>query len=361
MRWRRTGPPSAVPWRRPRSAAADCRKRSAGSRMRRPSTPCSGVTARSPRASSWPARACGRRGRAVSSRTCGGARSGRRRWAGWGPTSCDARPGRRREKRPPNPCRAQFEAAPSPGSKFKVQGSRFKVRPKKGVPSHNPRRNIPQSDPNGPINSPLHARPTLLHDDGEPLERRRRMFRHAGRAALWLVLFAAIVTAIPAATPQETGSAKFEFALIGDVPYGAGDDVKLDRIIEEVNKDNKVAWVLHAGDIKNGSSDTSNELVIARFNQYQKFKPAFIYTPGDNEWTDAHRTGRNPLERLAFLRSIFYPNPGWSTGGNPMKVRTQASEAAWSEFVENQLWVQSSVVFSMIHVVGSHKIGRAHV
>ena len=183
------------------------------------------------------------------------------------------------------------------------------------------------------------------------------MFRHAGRAALWLVLFGAIVTAIPAAIPQENGSAKFEFVLIGDVPYNPGDDVKLDRIIEEVNKDNKVAWVLHAGDIKNGSEPTTNALVQARFNQYQKFKPAFLFTPGDNEWTDVHRAsqgGLNPLERLAYLRSVFYPTPGWSTGQNPMQVRTQATEAAWSEFVENQLWVRSGVVFSMIHVVGSH-------
>lgn len=180
------------------------------------------------------------------------------------------------------------------------------------------------------------------------------MFRHVGRATLWLAIFAAIVTAIPAATPQETGNSKFAFALIGDVPYGAGDDVKLDRLIDEVNKDPKMAWVLHVGDIKNGSSDTSDALVRSRFAQYQKFKPAFVYTPGDNEWTDAHRTGRNPLERLAFLRSVFYPVPGMSTGGDPMQVRTQAAESAWPEFVENQLWVKSCVVFSSIHVVGSH-------
>ena len=180
------------------------------------------------------------------------------------------------------------------------------------------------------------------------------MFRHAGRATVWLALVAAIVTALPTATSQEKGASRFEFALIGDVPYGVGDDVKLDRIIEEVNKDPKIAWVLHSGDIKNGSSDTSDALVAARFAQYQKFKSAFIYTPGDNEWTDAHRTGRHPLERLTHLRSIFYPVPGWSTGGDPIKVRTQAHDAGWAEFIENQMWVRSGIVFSTIHVVGSH-------
>ena len=180
------------------------------------------------------------------------------------------------------------------------------------------------------------------------------MIRHAGKATVWLALVVAVLAAVPTAKSQEKGSARFSFALIGDTPYGAGDDVKLDRIIEEVNKDPKIEWVMHSGDIKNGSSDTSNELVLARFAQYQKFNPAFIYTPGDNEWTDAHRTGRNPLERLTYLRGAFYPTPGWSTGGTPMKLRTQAHDAGWAEFVENQLWVRSSVVFATIHVVGSH-------
>ena len=183
------------------------------------------------------------------------------------------------------------------------------------------------------------------------------MFRHTGRAMAMLALLAAMVAVAPSATPQESGNAAFEFAIIGDVPYNAGDDVKLDRIIEQVNKDPKVVWVLHAGDIKNGSEPTTDALVKSRFNQYQKFDDAFLFTPGDNEWTDVHRAsqgGLNPLERLSFVRSIFYPNPGWSTGGDPMKVRTQAHDAGWSEFVENQLWVRSGVVFSMIHVVGSH-------
>lgn len=180
------------------------------------------------------------------------------------------------------------------------------------------------------------------------------MFRPLGRAALLMAFVILSVTAVPAAAPQEKGASKFEFALIGDVPYLPGDDVKLDRIIDEVNKDPKLAWVMHVGDIKNGSSDASDALILSRFAQYQKFKPAFVFTPGDNEWTDAHRTGRNPLERLAYLRSVFYPVPGMSTGGDPMKVRTQAADPAWSEFVENQLWVRSRVVFSGVHVVGSH-------
>jgi len=180
------------------------------------------------------------------------------------------------------------------------------------------------------------------------------MVRALCRTAVFAAVFAAIIVILPAASSPKAGSSSFSFALIGDVPYGAGDDVKLDRIISQVNDDHKLAWVLHVGDIKNGSSDASNALIQSRFSQYQHFNPAFIYTPGDNEWTDVHRTGRYPLERLAYVRSVFFPTPGMSTGGDPMAVRTQAADAGFGDFVENQLWVKSQVVFSAIHVVGSH-------
>ena len=67
---------------------------------------------------------------------------------------------------------------------------------------------------------------------------------------------------------------------------------------------------MHAGDIKAGSERCDDVLITHRFALYQTFRRPFIFTPGDNEWTDCHRVnnGRyNPLERLDFLRSVFFP------------------------------------------------------
>ncbi|PKM09847.1 MAG: hypothetical protein CVV13_15060 [Gammaproteobacteria bacterium HGW-Gammaproteobacteria-3] len=127
-------------------------------------------------------------------------------------------------------------------------------------------------------------------------------------------------------------------------------------VIREINN-TKVEWVLHAGDIKSGSSLCSDETFISRFNLYATFKPAFIYTPGDNEWTDCHRTGAGsflPTERLTRLRQIFFPVPGMTLGGEPIQIATQANDVAFPEFVENQLWQLKGVVFSTLHVVGSN-------
>ncbi len=153
------------------------------------------------------------------------------------------------------------------------------------------------------------------------------------------------------------GQQKFSFAVIGDVPYDDRQVEELDRVIEEVNRARDVKFVMHAGDIKGGGARCDDQVYFDRFSQYQKFKRAFIYTPGDNEWTDCHRESNgqfNPLERLSFLRDVFFLDPYRSTGQRPMRVRPQSTFSGFEGYVENVLFKKKRVVFSTIHVVGSN-------
>jgi hypothetical protein len=45
------------------------------------------------------------------------------------------------------------------------------------------------------------------------------------------------------------GVAPFAFALIGDMPYGAVRETPFARLVAEINRDNDVDFVMHAGDI----------------------------------------------------------------------------------------------------------------
>lgn len=169
-----------------------------------------------------------------------------------------------------------------------------------------------------------------------------------------LMLAAAFVSSVEAQPLQKNaqGYGRFEFALIGDVPYNAVDYWKLDNVIAEINADKQLAWVLHAGDIKNGSTLCSDEMFLDRFERFQRFEKPFILTPGDNEWTDCHRANNGsylPLERLAKLREIFYPVPGLTLGQKPMIV-----EAQDAPFVENMRWSEQHVMFATLHIVGSN-------
>ncbi len=147
------------------------------------------------------------------------------------------------------------------------------------------------------------------------------------------------------------------FAVIGDGPYGDDKEGAFDRIIEDINNDHEVKFVVHVGDIKSGGTECTDERLQRRFNQLQQITTVLIYTPGDNEWTDCHRAsngGWNPLERLAYLRQLFFPNPGMTTGQKPRQVLTQSAISGYETFVENTMFMTGRVAVSAIHVVGSN-------
>ena len=145
-------------------------------------------------------------------------------------------------------------------------------------------------------------------------------------------------------------------ALIGDTPYQDYQIEQVDELIREINA-SRTAFTIHVGDIKTGSSLCSDELLEARYAQLQQLERGLVYTPGDNEWTDCHRRNAGmyePHERLAKLRSLFFPKPGLTSGRRPFPVLSQAIDPAHREFVENALFIRSNVVFATLHVVGSN-------
>jgi hypothetical protein len=159
---------------------------------------------------------------------------------------------------------------------------------------------------------------------------------------------------------ESTHRESFSFAMIGDVPYGVApyaDYPQFDNLIHEINRRKKLKWIIHTGDIKSGRTNCSDALFFDRLNRYNRFNKPFIYTPGDNEWTDCHRVNAGeyqPLERLARLREIFFNNPGETIGGKTMAVESQAFIPDFEEFPENVRWSKSNVIFAAIHVVGSN-------
>ncbi len=161
---------------------------------------------------------------------------------------------------------------------------------------------------------------------------------------------------VPIEARHALSAEAFSVALIGDIPYSDRQIELLDHLITAINADPSVRFVMHAGDIK-GRAPCDDQLFVERFDQFQKFQKPFIYTPGDNDWTDCHREGNgryHPLERLAFLRRVFFRNPSQSTGGWPIPVRSQGTVPGFESFIENILFVEGRVVFATVHVVGSN-------
>ncbi len=175
-------------------------------------------------------------------------------------------------------------------------------------------------------------------------------------ATLALVASLGLISSFAQAADHDDDD-RLTFALIGDTNYSAVESLKVDRVIAAINADPSVKFVMHDGDVKSGSSLCDDATIHSRFTQLNQLQKPWIYTPGDNEWTDCHRpkAGKfNPLERLAFVRKVFFPNPGYSLGPDPMRLITQSHSSGYETFVENTLWQRAGVTFAMVHVIGSN-------
>lgn len=148
------------------------------------------------------------------------------------------------------------------------------------------------------------------------------------------------------------GEGGFTFAVIGDIPYGAGQIARFPRVVDQIDADPSVRLVDHLGDIKSGSSRCDDAYFAMIRAQFDRFTDPLVYTPGDNEWTDCHRPNNgsyDPLERLAAVRATFFPRPGKTLGGHSVAVQSHAAQG----YPEDVRYSRAGVVFAAIHVVGS--------
>jgi hypothetical protein len=216
------------------------------------------------------------------------------------------------------------------------------------------------------------------------------------KIALGIALAAALI--VPAAvalaggngSPEANSSSPFTMAVYGDAPYGTNptDHAELDAtpaFIRSINSDPQVREVMHVGDIHSGQQYCTEPYDQSIYDLWATFKDPLVYTPGDNEWTDCHKAnegggayststgqivpttdssgnnpdyaGGDPLANLALIRSIFFPQPGLTLGGQKMQVISQAqvydsAHPTDAQYVENVMWEQSQVLFVTVNLPG---------
>jgi hypothetical protein len=117
---------------------------------------------------------------------------------------------------------------------------------------------------------------------------------------------------------REAPGARFEFALIGDMPYDVRQEKEFANVMKEIDAA-ELDFVVHEGDFwydgaawteqVGGFPPCGDETFEHRLGLAQSSKHPFIFVAGDNEWADCHRAKPrtyDPLERLAKLRQMFF-------------------------------------------------------
>ena len=189
------------------------------------------------------------------------------------------------------------------------------------------------------------------------------------------ILLAALLLA--SATGAMAGKTK-TVALYGDVPYGLNPTdttqfVAMPAFINAVNNDPDLQFIVHVGDIHSGKQYCTQAYDQSIYNLFSTYTRPLYYTPGDNEWSDCHKSGEgghvrdannnpvdyadgDPAANLALIRSMFFKKPV-KTLGKPVGVQSQATafdraHPGDKAFPENLKWRKWGVQFVSLNVPG---------
>ena len=162
---------------------------------------------------------------------------------------------------------------------------------------------------------------------------------------------AVAVAALHAArSPSDVpGHENYTIALFGDVPYGAGGRAEYPALLADMNAA-KPSFSIFDGDLKNGSERCDDSLYTTSIDAFDSLERPVVWVPGDNDWTDCHRTnngGYDPIERLQHERQLFASSDR-SFGQKTLALARQ------QDYPENVRWSYGPVLYVSLNVQGSN-------
>lgn len=110
-------------------------------------------------------------------------------------------------------------------------------------------------------------------------------------------------------------------------------------------------FLVHAGDIKSSRAPCTDEHLAAIAALLREQSVPVVYSPGDNEWTDCHRSaagGLDPRARLARVREVLFGEPA------VLRLAELKPLRAPPGFPELYAFVRDGVLIVALHVVGSN-------
>jgi len=158
-------------------------------------------------------------------------------------------------------------------------------------------------------------------------------------------------------SPKPAKGHQLKVALWGDNFYADDPAVKaamIDQTVKSMNG-HDLDFTIFVGDTKNGSTLCTDEAIgQAPADIFNRLTAPTLYSLGDNEWTDCHRTNNgsyDPLERLAYLRTFFFSR-NETQGKHPLAVERQGEPG--EAYSENSRFIKDKVEFVALNIPGSN-------
>lgn len=183
---------------------------------------------------------------------------------------------------------------------------------------------------------------------------RRRARPHRTIAALALSL--AWLPCVMASLPAKAAEPRYAFAVISGVMKSAADEPAAQRLINAIELDQRLSFVVYDGNLKGAHERCADALYDQRQQLLQASAVPLVAIPGQHDWADCgSAAGGNydAAERLDFLRQTLFSDT--RSLGRPALTLTRESDVArFRAFRENVRWVAEDTVFVGLNVVGGN-------
>ncbi|KMY86709.1 putative transmembrane protein [Candidatus Paraburkholderia calva] len=181
----------------------------------------------------------------------------------------------------------------------------------------------------------------------EPLARRHAAARFAAAAfALWCGAFA------DARDAHAEGASPLSFAVVANALSRPADEAPVRQMLDAIGRDRDVSFIVYDGNVKDGAEACRDGIFEARHDVLDSARTPLILLLGQHDWADCGAPlagGYDPVERLDFVRQLFYPDAN-SLGQTPLTLARESDVARFRTFREIVRWQDQGVAFIGLNV-----------
>jgi hypothetical protein len=166
------------------------------------------------------------------------------------------------------------------------------------------------------------------------------------------ILLLCLALGVPGIASAQT----YEFVVFGDMPYVTDEGQRAfylpryHKLLEALDRTN-AEFIVHVGDFTTGPF-CGDSTVDLRYREFQAVQKPFIFTFGDNDWTDCARGGFDPLERLEKLRQTFTADD-YTLGWKKLRLTRQSADPRFARYRENVRWTMGEEMYVALNLPGS--------
>ncbi|WP_277188295.1 hypothetical protein, partial [Caballeronia sp. BR00000012568055] len=152
-------------------------------------------------------------------------------------------------------------------------------------------------------------------------------------------------------TRAETNST-LSFAVVSNALTRSSDEPAVRSMLDAIGRDRNLSFIVYDGNVKGGNEPCRDSIYQSRHDLLDASRTPVVLLLGQHDWADCglvHPGGYDPVERLDFVRQLFFPDAN-SLGQNPLTLARESDVARFRTYREIVRWQDQGVAFIGLNV-----------